>query len=136
TGPQNLEDYLSDLEPRNHLYITAGVTNLPITFPLDTSSLPNGFHELTAVAYEGSHVRTQKRVAQNVQIQNTTLSATLTCLLCDTNTALETTLQFLVAANTNTITRTELFSTGGSWGVVSNQQNATFSIAATNLGAG
>jgi len=56
--------------------------------------------------------------------------------LCDTNTALEATLQFQVTANTNAITRIELFSTGGSWGVVSNQPSATFSLAATNLGLG
>jgi hypothetical protein len=67
---------------------------------------------------------------------NTPLSATLACLLCDTNTALEATLQFLVTANTNTIARIELFSTGGSWGAVSNQPSATFSVAATNLGIG
>src|SRR5206468_1544755 len=36
----------------------------------------------------------------------------------------------------NAISRIELFSTGGSWGVVSNQQTATFSLAAINLGLG
>ena len=135
-GIQTLDENLDDLWPRSHLYVTAGATNLAVTFPFNTTNQPDGFHELTAVAYEGSHVRTQKRVAQNVRIQNTPLAATFTCLLCDTNTAMEATLQFLVAANTNTISRIELFSTGGSWGVVSNQQNASFSLAATNLGAG
>src|SRR6185369_17069972 len=127
TGPQNLEDYLSDLEPRNHLYITAGVTNLPITFPLDTSSLPNGFHELTAVVYEGSHVRTQKRVAQNVRIQNSPLSAVLTVLVGDAISAREATLQFSVVANTNTISRLDLYSTGGLLGSVLGQSSAIFS---------
>lgn len=135
-GTNRLDENLNDLQPRNHIYVTAGVTNLTLTFPLDTTALADGWHELTAVAYEGSHVRTQTRVSQTVQVQNTLLSAALTCLLCDSNTALEATLQFLVTANTNTISRIELFSTGGSWGVVSNQPSATFSVAATNLGIG
>jgi hypothetical protein len=96
----------------------------------------DGHHELTAVGYEGSHVRTQKRITQSVIISNTPLAATFTCLLCDTNTALESTLQFEVSANISLISRIELFSTGGSWGVVSNLQTAPFSIGGTNLGLG
>jgi uncharacterized protein (TIGR03790 family) len=132
----NLDGNLSDLRPRNHLYITAGVTNLALTFPLDTTTIPDGWHELTAVAYEGSHVRTQKRVSQSVLVQNTTLAAAFDCLLCDTNCGLESTMQFSIVANTNTITRIELFSTGGSWGVATNQPSAVFSVAATNLHTG
>ncbi len=135
-GAQTLDENLSDLQPRQHLYLAAGLTNVAFDFPLNTTSLADGFHELTAVAYEGSHVRTQKRVAQTVRVQNSPLAAVFTCLLCDTNSALEATLQFSVAANTNTISRLELFSTGGSWGTVSNQAAAVFSVAATNLGAG
>jgi uncharacterized protein (TIGR03790 family) len=135
-GTNRLDKNLPDLQPRNHIYVTAGVTNLALTFPLNTTPLADGWHELTAVAYEGSHVRTQTRVSRTVRVQNTPLSATFTCLLCDTNTALEATLQFLVEANTNTISRIELFSTGGGWGTVSNQPSAAFSLAATNLGVG
>lgn len=133
---QRLDENLPDLQPRNHLYLTAGVTNLNLQFELGTTNYPDGWHELTAVAYEGSHVRTQKRIAQSVRIANTSLSAVFACLLCETNTALEATLQFSVAANTNTISRMELFSTGGSLGVVNNQQAAAFAVAATNLAAG
>jgi uncharacterized protein (TIGR03790 family) len=135
-GANRLDENVGDLQPRNHLYLTAGVTNLVVAFSLNTTTLPDGWHELTAVAYEGSHVRAQKRVVRNVRIQNTPLAAAFTCLVCDTNTALEATLQLSVVANTNNITRIELFSTGGSWGVASNQSSATFSLAATNLGAG
>jgi len=135
-GTNRLDENVADLQPRNHIYVTAGVTNLSLTFPFNTTIRPDGWHELTAVGYEGSHVRTQKHLSQTVRIQNTALAATVTCLLCDTNTALEATLQFLVAANTNNIMRIELFSTGGSWGVASNQGSAAFSIAATNLGLG
>ncbi|MDB6066678.1 MAG: hypothetical protein JWR26_2886 [Pedosphaera sp.] len=131
-----INDNLSDLVPRNHIFVTAGATNLGFSFPLNTTTLADGYHELAAVSYEGSHVRTQTRATQNVRIQNTTLSATFTNLVGGTNTALEAMLQFQVTANTNTISKIELFSTGGSLGVVSNLSTATFSIAATNLGIG
>ncbi len=131
-----LGDNVTDLRPRNHLYLTAGVINLAFSFPLDTTRLADGSHELTAVAYEGSHVRTQARVTQTVRVKNTPLTAAFTCLVGDTNTAIEATLQFSVVANTSAVASIELFSTGGAVGVVSNQAAATFSVAGTNLGLG
>ncbi|MGA2279975.1 MAG: TIGR03790 family protein [Verrucomicrobiota bacterium] len=136
TSTQALNQNVSDLQPRNHLYLTAGVTNLSFTFPLDTTTLSDGCHELTAVVYEGSHVRTQARVTQSVRVQNTPLSASFTTLAGAANTVLNFTLLFSVAANTNTISTIELFTTGGSVGVVSNLSAATFAVAATNLGIG
>ena len=59
SAPMSLNANLSDLQPRNHLYVTAGVNSLAVTFPFDTTRLADGFHELTAVAYEGSDMRTQ-----------------------------------------------------------------------------
>jgi uncharacterized protein (TIGR03790 family) len=135
-GTNRLDENVSDLQPRNHLYVMAGVTNLTFTFPLDTTALADGSHELTAVVYEGSHVRTQARVTQTVRVQNTPLSATFTLLAGATNSVLDFTLLFSVTANTNTISRIELFTTGGSIGVVSNLSSATFAVAATNLGIG
>ncbi|TAL07215.1 MAG: TIGR03790 family protein [Verrucomicrobia bacterium] len=137
-GSQALEENLNDLHPRNHLYLAAGVTNLPVMFPFNTTTNADGYHELTAVAYEGSHVRTQARATLPVRIQNTPLSATFTLLYGGTNTDLTATLQFQVAANTNdaSMNRIELFSTGGQWGVVSNFATVNFSLAATNLQIG
>jgi hypothetical protein len=135
-GTNTLDDNVSDLLPRNHLYLTAGVTNLSLTFPLDTTALADGSHELAAVAYEGSSVRTEARVSQNVRIRNTPLNATFTTLAGASNTVLNFTLLFSVAANTNTISTIELFTTGGSVGIVSNLSSATFAVAATNLGIG
>ncbi|MGD0208304.1 MAG: TIGR03790 family protein [Verrucomicrobiota bacterium] len=136
TGIQALNQNASDLQPRNHLYVTAGVTNLSFSFPLDTTALADGSHELTAVVYEGSHVRTQARATQSVRVQNTPLNASFTTLAGAANTVLDFTLLFSVAANTNTISTIELFTTGGSVGVVSNLSSATFAVAATNLGIG
>ncbi len=75
-------------------------------------------------------------MTQTVRIQNGPLSATFTTLVGDTNSALEAALQFSVIANTNNITKIELFSTGGSLGSVAGQSSATFSVAGTNLGPG
>ena len=75
-----LKKKIGDLRPRNHLYVTAGASALGADFTLDTSALADGYHELTAVAYEGSHVRTQTRATLPVVIQNTSLSATITLL--------------------------------------------------------
>ena len=124
------------LQPRNHLYVTTGVTNLNMTFPFDTTAFADGFHELTAVAYEGSDVRTQTRATQIVQIQNTPLRAMLAVLRGGTNTAVETTLQFEVQANRADIARIDLFSTGGWLASATNLDSATFSIGGTNLGVG
>jgi len=136
SGPQKLEEFINDLRPRNHLYVTAGLTNLNLTLPLNTTTNADGYHEITAVAYEGSHVRTQKRISQTIRIQNNPWSATFTALVGGTNTALEATLQFVVQANTGSITKMELFSTGGLLAGSNNISSATFSIAAANLGAG
>ena len=136
TPTPTLTENLPDLQPRNHLYITAGATNLSFAFPLDTTALSDGYHELTAVAYEGSHVRTQARASQNIRVQNTPLSAAFTCLSGGSNTALEATLQFSITANTNNINKIELFSTGGSLASATNQSTVTFSLAATNLDLG
>jgi hypothetical protein len=135
-GTVRLDENVEDLRPRNHLYVTAGLTNLPITFSFNTATQADGFHELTAVAYEGSHVRTQTRVSQNVHIQNTTLTAMFTCLVCDTNTAIEATALFSIVANGGSITRIELFSTGGALTNITGLASVVFPVAATNLGVG
>jgi hypothetical protein len=137
-GNGYLQGNLDDLRPRNHLYVLGGYPNLPVNFDFNTTTNADGWHELSAVAYEGSHVRTQKRISQSVRIQNTPFAAMFTALMGGSNTALNATLQFQVAANTNnaSMNRIELFSTGGQWGVVSNLATANFSLAATNLHLG
>jgi uncharacterized protein (TIGR03790 family) len=132
----NLNSNLRDIEPRNHLYTNAGVTNLAVAFQLDTTALADGHHELSAVAYEGSHVCTQGRITQSIVISNTPLAATFVTLVGDTNSAAEGTLTFAVAANTNPMASIELFSTGGSLAVITNQATGTFSVSGTYLGVG
>ncbi len=136
TGATQLDENLGDLQPRNHLYVSAGLTDFDFTSAFDSSSIADGFHELTAVAYEGTHVRTQKRITQSVRVQNSTLFATLTSLLGGTNMALEATLEFVVSANTNNITKIELFTTGGLFATSNNVASATFSVPAGFLGIG
>ena len=135
-GPQRLDQYISDLRPRAHLYVTAGVTNFPVAFAFNTAAQADGYHELTAVAYEGSHVRTQQRATQTVRIQNSSLSAVFTTLFGASNTVLGATLQFSIVANANNIAKIELFSTGGSLTNLLGQASATFSVAGATLGVG
>ena len=138
-GTNRLQDNLGDLRPRNHLYVSSGATSLPASFVLDTTQFPDGFHQLTAVAYDGTSIRTQTRISRTVQVQNTALTATFTARLVGTNATLDMPLQFAVTPNVtldNPISRIELFSTGGSVGVVSNQSSAVFTIPSANLGLG
>jgi hypothetical protein len=126
----------SDLQPRNHLYVTAGASSLALNFPLDTTTLSDGYHNLTAVAYEGSDVRTETQVTVPVQIQNSSLSATLTLLDLTNPAPVQGTYHIQVAANTNTASLITLYSTGGALGAATNQSTATFPVAGTNLWAG
>ncbi|HTL55094.1 MAG TPA: TIGR03790 family protein [Candidatus Limnocylindrales bacterium] len=131
-----LEANLEDVQPRNHLYVSAGVTNLSVVVSLDTRKLSGGYHEFTAVAYEGTHIRTQTRITQSVIVSNTPLAASFQGPAGSTNWAAEATLIFSIVANTQTMSTIELFSSGGSLGVVTNQANATFSVSGSYLGAG
>jgi uncharacterized protein (TIGR03790 family) len=131
-----LDSYLGDLRPRAHLYITAGTTNLAVNSAFNTTTQIDGFHELTAVAYEGSHVGTQAHISQTVCITNNAIYATLTPLFVGTNVAVGATLQFSVVANTAAISNITLLSTGGSLASVAGQSNATFSVPGTNLDLG
>ncbi len=135
-GTNPLADNVSDLRPRNHLYLSSGMISLPVNFMLDTTQIADGCHQFTAVAYEGTSVATQTRVVRDVRIQNTSLAATLAALPAGTNATLEQPLQFTVKANATNISRIELFSTGGSVAVATNQATALFVISATDLGLG
>jgi hypothetical protein len=130
TGTNPLADNVSDLRPRNHLYLGSGVNSLTVDFAFDTTQLPDGWHQLMAVACEGTSVATQTRIVRNVQIQNTSLAATLTVLPTGSN------VQCNVTANATNIARIELFSTGGSVGVATNQAAASFGVSAGYLGLG
>jgi uncharacterized protein (TIGR03790 family) len=131
-----LDENLRDLLPRNHLYVEAGLSHLTASFPLDTTTLPDGHHELTAVAYEGSHVRTQTHATIPVCISNSPLAATLTLLNLTNNAPVNAIYQVQVSANTNNISRTTLFSTGGAIGFATNSPNVIFDVVGTNLWIG
>ena len=136
TGTNPLADNVSDLRPRNHLYLSSGMNVLPVNYVFETTQLPDGFHQLTAVAYEGTSVRTQTRVTRDGQIQNTGLAATLVALPGGTNATMSQQLQFTVTANTNAVARIELFTTGGLAGAATNQPTAVFNVSAAYLGLG
>ncbi len=136
SSPSRLEDNINDLRSRNHLYLSSGAASLPVSYAFDTTQFADGFHQLTAVAYEGTSVRTQTRVSRTVRIQNTPLTATFTAQIPGTNTTLDVPLRFAVAASAANISRVELFSTGGSVGVVSNQFSVIITAPSAMLGLG
>jgi uncharacterized protein (TIGR03790 family) len=135
-GNLSLQGNLSDLQPRNHLYLSAGTTNLTLAFPLDTRVLADGFHELAAVAYEGSHVRTQTRLTTPVIIKNSPLTATLSSLDMPDTAPVGGTYHIQVVANTNNVSAIRLLSTGGVLDTVTNQATANFTINGSSLGVG
>jgi len=126
----------SDLRPRNHLYLSAGRAAGSPVFMVNTSLLPDGYHELAVVAAEGTSVRTQSRVTRQVVVQNTPLQATLTALVGGTEAAVEGTLQLRVNAGPGVISSLELFTTGGSLGRSNGVSSATFAVAGSYLGEG
>ena len=127
---------VADLQPRNHVYLTAGAYNLTPSFSLDTTTLPDGYHELTAVAYEGSSVRTQTRTTVPVRVQNTSLTATMTLLGLTNNASAQGSYQIHVTANTNKISSITLFTTGGAMAVATNVSDVIFPVHGTNLWEG
>lgn len=133
-----LDENQEDLRPRNHLYIAAGLPNWNLTAPFNTTTNADGYHELTAVAYEGTHVRTQTRISRKIQIQNHSWSGTLaaTAGVVAGEATLDATLQFLVNVTTGGITNIELFSTGGLLAEANNVSSAAFPVAADYFGAG
>jgi uncharacterized protein (TIGR03790 family) len=131
-----LTQNLADLQPRNHLYVSAGVFPLLLNFSLDTSTLPDGFHDFTAVAYEGTSVRTQTRAVMPVQVHNSDLNATMTLTDLPDTAPVQGLYHIQVAANTNTISAIRLFCTGGQFAVATNQTSATFTVDGSLLGAG
>ena len=73
-GTNPLADNVSDLRPRNHLYLSSGMISLPVNFMLDTTQIADGCHQFTAVAYEGTSVATQTRVVRECAGSKTQVS--------------------------------------------------------------
>ena len=130
-----LDDPIADVLPRNHIYITSGRADLPVSFSIDTTQLPNGPREFTAIVMDGTHVRAHRAANTNLYVQNGSLTATLQTLVGGSNTALRATLQFRMAASGATISRLDLYGTGGLLATSTSPQ-ATFSIPAAQLGLG
>jgi hypothetical protein len=132
----SLNSNSSDLRPRNHIYVSEGATLLGGTFPLDTSLLADGYHELEAVAYEGTHIRTETVVRVPVQVQNTTVLALLIPLDLPDTAAVSGTYHIQVTCNASNVSSIRLCSTGGVIGQSTNSSSATFTFPGSMLQAG
>jgi uncharacterized protein (TIGR03790 family) len=124
-----------DLQSRNHLYVSGGASRLAINFPLDTTALADGHHELAAVAYEGSHVRFQTRRETQVVVQNTPLQAQLVMPSPETLVATNV-FDVTVTPNTSSVSLIHLYSTGGLLAGATNQSAAIFAVNGQTLGVG
>ena len=131
-GTNTLDDNAPDLQPRAQVYLSSGAALLPVNFTLDTTRFADGFHVLTAVAYEGTSVHTQTRIQQTMQFSNTALSASFGALAPAANGDL----QFSVAASAANIAQIQLFSTGGAVAVAANQAAAALAAPSALLGVG
>ncbi len=131
-----LTQNLPDLQSRNHLYVTAGASRLSVNFPLATTNLSDGYHTLTAVAYEGSNVRTETQASIPVQIHNSSLRATMTLLDMTNSAPVQGAYHIQVTASGGNITLITLYSTGGALGSATNLSTTTFPVIGTNLGVG
>jgi hypothetical protein len=136
SSQSSLSANITDLRPRNHLYVMTGAVALGVTFALDTTTLADGYHDLMAVAYEGSSVRTQTRIATSIVVTNTPLSATMSMLDLPDISPVQGTYHIQVTANTNNVSTVSLFTTGGILNTVTNQSTATFVVNGPSLGAG
>jgi hypothetical protein len=136
TSEAVLQDNASDLQPRNHFYVAAGVHELRFAFPFDTAGLADGHHLLTAVAYEGSHLRTQTHASVPVVIRNSSLSATLVLNTTNETVRLSSLCSARVEATATDVKVISLHSTGGEIGRIDNSQTATFDVPGTVLGVG
>ena len=135
-GQTALNSNLSDLQPRNHAYVTAGAGVLGGSFQLDTTAIADGFHDLTAVAYEGSHAHTETIISLPIQIQNTPLTANLNLVDLGSTGSINGTYHVQVTSSAGQVNTIQLYSTGGMITQATNQSAATFTVNGFNLGAG
>jgi hypothetical protein len=136
SGEVALAENLSDLRPRNNVFVQSGHGSMAFSFPLQTLLLVDGYHELRAVAYEGSHVYSQTHFPLKVKVQNSSLEANLALSGSPTNRPVSDVLQFTVTANTNSVSEIQLWSTGGLIAGITNQAPAVFAFPGSTLGVG
>jgi uncharacterized protein (TIGR03790 family) len=135
-GTNRLDEAISDLRPRAHLYLTAGLFDLATQFELDTRTLPDGAHRLTAIAHEGSHVRTQTRADLDILVANNPWFAALSFEAGSPTTLVGSPLRLKVAASADDIARIELHSTGGALATNLGASTAAFEVDTLFLGPG
>ena len=132
----NFNDNSDVLSARATLFLAEGFTNLVASYSLDTTTLADGPHELTAVGYEGSAVRTQGRMTLPFVVDNHAAACAITSppsastfLLGETITAQV----FAVAGGTVTSVS---FYAEGKLAAVTGSAPFVFSLETTNYGVG
>ena len=126
-----------DLTARAQIFVSAGRTNLAADYVLDTTTLPDGPHEILVVAREGTAVGTQGRLKRSFVVKNHDLTCAITNLDAVTYAVLGQSLEVHVAAEDpgGTVTNVE-FRAEGKWVASSNSEPYSFSLETALYGIG
>lgn len=132
-------DHLNDnavvLRPRGTVLLTAGRPVLAASYALDTTALPDGPHELLAVACEGSAVAEQGRVVMPFSVTNHSLACAIVPSTRTVAWGAGFTVDVTTATGAGPVTQLVLF-VEGKTGAVLAASSGTFAVGTTGLGAG
>ena len=135
-GP-GFTDYFNDnsnvLSARATVFLSEGRTNLVGTYSLVTTNIADGPHELTAIVYEGTAVRTQGRVTIPFVVDNNAIACAITNPPTDGTALLSESVTAYVQASA--VTSVEFY-VEGKLMASTNAPPYVFSFAATNYGVG
>jgi uncharacterized protein (TIGR03790 family) len=135
-GP-GFTDHFNDnsnvLSARATIFLSEGRTNLVGTYSLVTTNLADGPHELTAVVYEGTAVRTQGRVTIPFVVDNNAVACAITNPPTGGTALLSESVTAYVQASS--VTSVEFYVEGKRL-ASTNAIPYVFSFAATNYGVG
>ena len=109
-----LTNNASDMTARAQIFVAVGETNLTAGYVMDTTSLPDGPHELLAVAREGTGVGTQGRLRRGFTVDNHDLTCVITNPPADTYLVLgqSVTVQVAAAESGGSVTGVQLYAEG------------------------
>lgn len=132
-------DHLNDnavvLRPRGTVLLTAGRPVLTAAHVLDTKALPDGPHELLAVACEGSAVAEQGRVVIPFTVTNRSLACEIVPSTRTVAWGAGFTVDVTTATGAGPVTQIVLFVEGKSSAVLA-ASSGTFAVGTSGLGAG
>lgn len=136
TFTDNLNDNADVLTARGAVFLAQGLTNLTGAFDLTTTNLSDGPHVLTAVAYEGSAVRTQGRTTVPFIVENNEAVCMITNPVSGSTVLLGETVTAQGYASADAPVTAVTFYAEGKQVAVTGSAPFAFSLETTNYGVG